>query len=125
MRSFLFHLQILGNVGCNKTISNWAYHGSIDVHFFTDRQTGGLYCARGGQMIFPRITNQLYNDNRNPDFPTSMHLDHRGNLIILYTDIDRYEIGEIPKRDMRTTIVRCKSVDLVAGTICDNVVRGG
>lgn len=112
-------IQLIGNVGCKRKRSAHAYHRSLNVYFFADRQSGALYCASGNQFIYPRNVLKLYQDKENPDFPSTMHIDRKGNLLLMYSHIDRYEIGRIHKRDIRTTIVRCRST-AVRGTICDN-----
>lgn len=106
-------------MGCNRKRSAHAYHLSLNVYFFADRQSGALYCAADGRkFIHRRNVAKLYYDSTNPDFPTSMHLDRQGNLLLMYTDIDRYEIGRIQRREMRTSLVKCKA-SVVKGTPCD------
>lgn len=68
---------------------------------------------------------KVYHDERSPAYPTSLRLDRKGNIFLMHTDIDRYELGKIKKDKMRTTIVRCKA-SIIEGTVCDtDTTRSG
>lgn len=109
---------MIGNRGCNRQTAAHTYHLGYNVYMFADMQTGSLYCASGNKYFAQRNMAQLYQDSSNPAYPASMRLDRKGNIFILYSDIDRYAIGKISKNKMRTTIVRCPS-SVIEGTICD------
>lgn len=67
----------------------------------------------------------VYFDDSNPAYPTTMRQDRKGNIFVMYTDIDRYAIGKISKNKMRTTIVRCKA-SVIESTACDtDTTRSG
>lgn len=82
-------------------------------------QTGSINCASGNKHFSKRNIASVYHDPSNPAYPAKMHLDNKGNLFIMFSDIDRYEIGAIKPRDIRTRIVRCKA-SIVEGTVCDS-----
>lgn len=81
-------------------------------------QTGAVHCASGNKHFTKSNIATVYHDKSNPAYPAKMHLDSKGNLFIMYSDIDRYELGKIKLRNTRTTIVRCKA-SIVEGTVCD------
>lgn len=92
---------------------------SYNTYFYGDLQTGKLQCASGNKYFSQRNIATVYHDPSNPAYPARIHMDHKGNIFIMYSDIDRFELGKIKPRNMRTTIVRCKA-SIVEGTVCDS-----
>lgn len=116
---------MIGTRGCNRQTPAHTYHLGYNVYFYADWQTGAMYCANGNKYFAQRNMAKVYHDTSNPPFPSSLRLDRKGNIFLMYTDIDRYAIGKIEKRNMRTTIVRCKA-SVIEGTVCDtDTARSG
>lgn len=123
MNVFLF--QMVGNRGCNRQTPAHTYHLGYNVYLYANWQTGAMYCASGNKYFSQRNMAKVYHDPTNPGYPTTLRLDRKGNVFLMYTDIDRYAIGKIKKSSMRTTIVRCKA-SVIEGTVCDtDTARSG
>lgn len=95
------------------------------MYYYADLQTGSVFCASGNKYFAQRNMAKVYHDESNPAYPTTMRLDRKGNIFLMYTDMDRYTLGKIKKQEMRTTIVRCKA-SIIEGTLCDtDTARSG